>query len=366
MRIDVLNIDGLDRSLEGWRLSRHQSAAASWDEVYTLDLPVNELPSAVLNFQDFTIIEREIFTTPRNHVAWARTSHVDDPLLARVPMALQSPTSNAEHFAAMRREKDQGLSQDEWRRHLPVTSMTSWTTRMSFRDLVKITNYFDYLDGHEVIKPHALSVRFAMVREKLKQVIDKFTGSPTKSDKALAASLKVNFLNEGTIRRRETTTTSGFYLMTIEVPLWLRAQIVRHRPLSFVDDFFFKVIASPNVLELTIETPIVMEIASPREFWRSVLSKRTCWLAQDALAGGQIDPWQQMIAQFGFREEMLPCANGKCPYHGDAALRVSGSDPGVPCPRHMNLNNLDKKDHVEAMKVAARSRDPYWLKEIAQ
>jgi len=362
VRIDILAIDGLDRALEGWRLSRHQAAAATWDEVYTLDLPVNELPSAVLNFRDFTIVEREIFTTPRNHVAWARTSHVDDPLSSRIPISLIS-LANDRSFAAMNREKAAGLSQDEWRRHLPVTSLTSWTTRMSFRDLVKITNYFDYLDGHAAVKSQSLSARFGMVREELRCVIDEFTGSIAKSDVALDKSLRVKFLHEGAIAPRDTVASAGFYLMVLEVPLWLRAQIVRHRPLSFVDDFFSRVISNPDALDLTIETPIRMEIATPIEFWHGVLSKRTCWLAQDSLASGR-DPWQKLIDQFGFRPEMLPCAGGSCPYHGDAALRVSGADPGVPCPRFCNINAIDKAPWREAMLVAARSRHPYWLEEI--
>jgi hypothetical protein len=61
---------------------------------------------------------------------------------------------------------------------------------------------------------------------------------------------------------------------------------------------------------------------------------------------------------------MLPCHDGRCPYAGDAALRVSGADPGVPCPRFCDITGVDKAPFRDRMVVAARSRHPLWLEEI--
>ena len=33
----------------------------------------------------------------------------------------------------------------------------------------------------------------------------------------------------------------------------------------------------------------------------------------------------------------LPCSDGVCPFSGDCEERINHKDPGLPCPRHINL-----------------------------
>lgn len=365
MNITVLSIEGLGAAVEGWRLSRDYSQIPTTSDILTLDLPVNELPTCHLLIDGATIIEREIFMSLRNHVAWARTSHVDDPLEFTVPECFSS--LNALKFnarrEAMKKEKAEGRSQDEWRRHLPIISETSWTTRISYRDLVKLAGYFMRLSVDTAIV-WQLRVRFDDVAKQLGRVLDQFTGDPAESWRAVDTMAKVDFLHKGDVSSPIGVVETGdFFVVTVDVPLWLRAQIVRHRPLSFVDDFYFSVLCDPAVLDITIDAMVRMEIATTKAFWHSVLSKRTCWLAQDQLRGRR-DPWQVIIDQFGFRDDMLPCASGRCPYHKDASLRVSGDDPGVPCPAYCDIYGVDKAPYRDAMREAAKSRHESWMEKI--
>ncbi len=146
-------------------------------------------------------------------------------------------------------------------------------------------------------------------------------------------------------------------------PLWMRAQIIRHRNLGVVDTFYKSVLTNPGVANMNISQPVFMELSSSKDFWNTILSKRTCWLAQDSLTDRR-DLWQDIIDAFGFRADMLPCADGMCHYAKDASLRLTDDDPGVPCPRYCNIEKVDKSAYREDMRIAAKSRHSYWLEEI--
>jgi hypothetical protein len=366
MKIEVLSIEGMSAATTAWRLSRDQSAEVDWREVFTVDVPVNEMPTAHLHFVDMTILEREIFASSRSHVMWARTSHVDDPLLFQAPdeLIVAAPTGFLRDCRRIMTErKAAGASQDEWRENLPVISTTSWTARMSFRDLVKMTGYFNRLAGDQrLVLP--LRRRLSDVTTALGWTIAAFTdGEISTAWEAVRRMQRVDFLHEGDVSFSPRTSTENFHCFTLSVPLWLRAQIVRHRPLSFVDNFFMAVLARPEVLGLTIAAPVGMELSASRSYWRSIMSKRSCWIAQDSLTR-QHDPWQAILDQFGFDEGMLPCADGRCPYAKDASLRLTDADPGAPCPIYMDINHLDKAPRRDEMLLAARSRHPLWVERI--
>ena len=61
-----------------WVDSRHDDGTKLTD-ILKNDLPVNDIPSVVLSITS-TIAEREVITSFTDHVMWARTSRVDDPL----------------------------------------------------------------------------------------------------------------------------------------------------------------------------------------------------------------------------------------------------------------------------------------------
>jgi hypothetical protein len=309
----------------------------------------------------FTILEREVWAAPRNHVVWARTSHVDDPLKFVVPAGLASPRHD-ELRLSMIADRDAGASQDEWRTHLPIVSETAWTTRVSLRDLVKVGEYFNYL-GTKVVDRN-LSTRLVDVSSGIfGVVVEAFEVEPELLGQMRQSYSRVKFLNEEPVAADGASAeTAGHLAFKLRVPIWLRAQIVRHRPLLFVDDFF-DAIVGPRVRDATIGDEVTMELAATRSYWQSVLEKRSCWILQDEIRGKR-DPWQMIIDRFGFSEDMLPCRDGKCPYFQDAKMRLVGLDPGVPCPEYCDIYGVDKAPYKEAMLRAAKSRHPFWLERI--
>jgi hypothetical protein len=361
MNIEILgSTNGMDSAIEAWRYSRDLFGEVNAKELLTLDVPVGEMPSVHLLFEDFTILEREIMTSPRNHVVWARTSHVDDPLEFMIPEEWDDLSGFAEHCRSrMIKEKARGKSQDEWREHLPVISHTSWTARWSYRDLLKMTRYFNYLTGK--VKSDLLQKRFMKVTAELAGVLTEvFTKDPFLTDDVMMKTKVVPFLHEKLLlfTTNRIEAAGSFTTIPLVVPLWLRAQIVRHRPLAFVDDFYAWLTATEIMFE-TISLPIRMELSTTEQYWNSVLSKRTCWIAQDTLSDRK-DPWQEIIDQNGFSPGMLPCADGRCPYAKDAGLRLTDADPGAPCPRYIQLEALDIAPYVEKMRGSLTSRHPYW------
>lgn len=364
MKIEILKAADMTDAAEGWRRSRNLGSEVSWEEVALVDVPVNEFPSVLLSFQDMTIFEREIFTSSRSHVMWARTSHVDDPLKFTVPPELGVDEGFLDQCRMeMRRGKEAGQSQDEWRVHLPVLSHTSWTSRMSFRDLVKMTRYFGYVKDH-VLNP-LLRTRLADVEFALWDVIDECTKNYKVNDAVLATYVMPKYLHEiyMPLRSVDKRETSGFLILWMTVPLWLRAQIVRHRTLIFADDFWRQVVLSPTVTNVTIGESIRMEIATNREVWRSIVSKRSCWLAQDSLSTGT-DKWQEILDKFGWSPEMLPCHDGTCPYSKDASLRLTDADPGAPCPRYLTINGIDQAPYRDRIIAGLVSRHSYWKEQV--
>lgn len=363
MKIEVVDIDDLDQAALGWRWSRNLKEDVTWHHVFDVDVPVNEFPSVLLSLKDMTIFEREIFASPRNHVMWARTSHVDDPLEFVVPEELNVPAWTDMQRSLMDKGKAAGQSQDEWRVHLPIMSQTAWTSRINFRDLVKLTMYIKHVAIQTTATP-LLKRTNNLYREMLK-VIDQFTYDRALTEKVCQAYSPARYLHEGPIvpgpARQET---SGMFVLYMRVPLWLRAQIVRHRNLTFVDNFWRKIVRGSYPEFITINEPIDMEIAATKDVWRSIMSKRSCWIAQDSLKSA-VDPWQKIVDSFGWTPEMLPCHDGKCPYHKDANNRLDPKvDPGAPCPRYLNINNIDQTLYRERIEVGLASRHSYWREQV--
>jgi hypothetical protein len=287
----------------------------------------------------------------------------------------------------MREGKAAGQSQDEWRSFLPVTSLTSWTSRINFRDLVKLTKYFGYLverlpigavGANGGVGNFHVSMRLLDTHEELLKLVDLFTNSRQATERAVRSYSMIKFLHEGEVVARppkeqrdelghfikEPPDETDFLLIPlVGIPLWLRAQIVRHRGILFRDDFFIKVLTHPGALMTSIGEPLTMELAVTKEFWRTIMAKRSCWIAQDTLSTGK-DPWQVIVDQHGWTPDMLPCADGKCPYALDAGLRLTPADPGAPCPRYLTINAIDQGPYLDRIIPALESRHEFWRSQV--
>jgi hypothetical protein len=362
MKIEILSIDGMSLASEAWRLSRDVEKPIEWEDIYTVDSPCNEMPSAFCHFRDFTILEREIFASSRTHVMWARTSFVDAPDKYQVPRDLYPFINHISHLKlkdAMDKGKSAGQHQDEWRRFLPVSAETCFVMRVSYRDAIKYAKYFRYLaDG----KVHLnLRERFRKIARELTELVVQFTGSKDKADKACELMAMPKLLYESEIERiRAITLSDGVIVAGFAVPLWIRAHFVRHRPITIADDFF-QLLLRDDALDMTINYPIEMTVAASEDIWKSLLGKRSCWLTQSTLSKEQ-DPWQIIIDDFfdTLGDQILPCADGVCPYHRDARNRLEGTDPGIPCIRYIQINNLDIEPHRSRIEQALKSRGEFW------
>lgn len=343
MMITVLTMDDLRCAATGWRLSRDVDSHPDPNEIALVDAPVNELPSALLHFQDFMILEREIFASARNHVIWARTSRVDDPRQFNVPSELQIDKARLSHLRSQMVRDAEHYHQDIWRKHLPLSALTSWVARISYRDLVRLANYFDHL----TMQFPNLAERFRSVRDELYEVCQSFTtvNPPFAFTKILFEGQPMSF-NE--------ITTNGFKMISAFVPIALRAQIIRHRGIQFVDNFF-QLMKQPDILERTIGDHVHMELAATNEVWAGIMSKRSCWIAQH-------DLWKPIVERFD--KPLLPCSGGVCPYRADAQLRFTDADPGAPCPVYCELNSIDKGPWLEAMRLEAQDRGAFWREKV--
>lgn len=362
MRINILRLDGMSAASEAWRLSREVDVPVEWAEIAALDCPVNEMPSALIHLENFTILEREIIASNRIHVMWARTSFVDKPDAYQVPQELTHRINLVKHqgfLDSMAAGKAAGLHQDEWRVSLPLIAETSFTCRIGFRDVIKMAKYFNYL-ASSFSAADALVQRFASVAAAFYRLADQFTGSAKETHRVASTMNMACYLHEGEAREYDMKSMGNFYVMGMSIPFWLRAHFIRHRPLSIVDDLFRKVVCNPNVLNLTIAEPIVMEVAASHAFWKTIASKRSCWLTQSTLKTEQ-DPWAKIIERFGDAGvDMLPCFDGKCPQKKDAQLRVEGRDPGCPCPRYMKIEGIDPEPFKDRIDQALASRPEFW------
>jgi hypothetical protein len=367
VKLTVLGFDGMAMAAEAWRLSRDVDSPIQWHDIATIDGPVNEFPSAVVNLSEVTLLEREIFASNRTHVMWARTSFVDSPDKYAVPRDLMPYVDPMTH-AAMRRQmelgKAVGLHQDEWRVHLPLSAATAFSMRISYRDVVKFAKYFEYLSKHVNNKLHS---RLVMIAEKLKDLADLFTGSRELTSKAMSMMAMPKFLCEGPIDDASPIIDAGATVVAnFTVPFWIRAHFIRHRPITVADNLF-AILQRDDVLDLPISHPLIMEVAASKDMWNSLLGKRSCWLTQSTLSAAK-DPWQEIVDEFADRfdadfRQFLPCANDVCSHHRDARNRIEGSDPGVPCPRYHHLNKLDISDFQDRIELALKSRSPFWRDE---
>ena len=146
MKVDIIS---QDTDYEGaktthlarhcWELSRSPDDTTPLETILSIDAPVNEIPSFVLGIE-CTILEREIFASFRDHVMWARTSRVDAPSEFKAPDIFENKYKN--HLTEIRNKIfsaiSDGLIQDEYRMLIPLCSLTSFSTRLSWRGLIKL------------------------------------------------------------------------------------------------------------------------------------------------------------------------------------------------------------------------------------
>ena len=329
-----------------WELSRSPDDTTPLDTILSIDAPVNEIASYVFSVE-CTILEREIFASFRDHVMWARTSRVDSPSEFKAPDIFEN---SYKHILAGKRGKifqkiSEGISQDEYRTIIPLCSLTSFSTRMSWRGLIKLYKMYEHLaeiDGYFFVGLRALE--------------DAFSLSEYAKNYSFADVLPP-------IKDSEKVSERSGPMVTIfqTMPIALRAQVVRHRNFT-IHDNLKEIISDGEPWIKSIGEDMSVSISASSEFWKTVVNKRQCWIAQYGIWGSIIKDAQRFL---DIGEQDLPCADGFCPYTKDAEIRHTDDDPGAPCPIHSKLSGMpvDKK-YLPSIEKEASYRPAFWATHI--
>lgn len=346
-----------------WKHSRPNDIQQPWADVAAIDVPVNELEDFVLEMF-VPIAIREIIFTMRDHVAWARTSRVDNlnewPIYPDMLFFYQPEIKAL--AAIMETKMATGSDQDNFRMLLPLCYMTHFTLKISARSLVKLTQFFakasldyDHVPlvaslfkriGKQLLSAMEDTPYMELARDNRYQPIDLFSKDFTP------------------IVSNTAVVLGGVMVMRVAaVPMALRAQLVRHRPLSIRDNLHTYMYAGG--LARPIADPVDIELAMTVQMAISLVKKRNCWISQDDLWRPVLDTINKALG----RQDaalILPC-NGcnACPIARDNSLRYHGDDPAPPCPIWMKLTKhawANDQQREDAYRFAERRGHSDWWK----
>ena len=125
-----------------------------------------------------------------------------------------------------------------------------------------------------------------------------------------------------------------------------------------------QLISDGDVWAKTIGDEINISISAEINFWKTVINKRQCWIAQYGIWKDVIIGVQEYLS---VSENDLPCWEGFCPYVRDAEIRHTDDDPGAPCPIHSNLTKTPvNKKYLKAIEIEASYRPEFWKKHIKE
>lgn len=350
---------------DAWKHSRPNDKPQNWETVAAIDVPVNEMEDFILEMF-VPIIIRELVFTLRDHVAWARTSRVDN--LNDWPIFGDSLERNRAEYKAlavrMATMMQSGI-QDDFRMCLPLAYMTHFTLKISARSLVKLTQAVADL----ALATHG--VTRIMMEDFYEALMDCMTGTPYKK---LASDKKYQPLELvpkewEPFHEPSAVVLGGMIAMRIPfVPIALRAQLVRHRPISIRDNLHYKL--NDGDLYQPISTHVDVELAMTVQQAISLVKKRNCWISQDDLWFPVLNTINHALGRNN-AALILPC-NGcnHCPIARDNVLRYQEQDPAPPCPIWLAM---EKKTYISDEQTAnarifaeRRSNHLWWRTQIAE
>lgn len=341
-------------SMEAWENSRPNNSPLELGKILSLDLPVNEIPTITL-FIESTILEREIITTLRNHVMWAQTSRVQNILEFEYPDELWEHSTHFEDVREqMINEADNGIRQDSYRRKLPIMSNCKYTVNLSMRDMIHLYKFFCKISKEN---PH---------------LSDIFDSSCTSFYGVLSNVFAINSIHIdsykqrpilNTIERSDSGLVGDTLVINANLPISLRAQLVRHRALH-IQDNLLELMSDKSIMKKDNEMIVNVQVSGLVSDWTEIIRKRSCWIAQ-------YDLWKEILDKaekfLNLGTSGLPCHSGSCPFDGDADARYTKEDPNAPCPIHakLSLKPLSSQQIIECKTQYSLDKRPeFWLKEI--
>ena len=261
-------------NLIAWRLSRPAEKDPSFEEVAAMDLPVNEFDAINLSIES-TILEREIFTTLRNHIMWAQTSRVTNPLKYKMHYLIRDSEFDRKTRSKMVRAS-QSSRQDDYRLELPILSLTEYSISTNPRQLLKIALCFNYLS--EVSASSSVGKIFSESSSDIK----KFLSEIGYNSEICKGYKTPKILFDG-IPDAETKKNGQFMTVTSKLPFSLRAQLVRHRNILFTDDLLEKIKNNTNFWKFKLKDNLTVSITCDADSANEISQKRSCWVAHYGL-----------------------------------------------------------------------------------
>lgn len=356
--IEIKLVSNFDRNgiINAWEHSRPNFARSrsSLVSVFEMDVPANEF--STLTFEVYAPIAiREVICSLRNHVVWARSSRVEDLSKWEVwDGCTETEIANAHLLKTKMDEARANAHQDDFRQHLPMSYMTNFSWQINVRDLVKFAIGL-YDAGTDLTSAFLNSVFLALPEDIYSPSLrDLVSNRAFKPEKIFHQPLR---FGEGAI--------GEFIVVEAAIPLSLRAQLIRHRAIQINDTL--KNIFNRDCLSTPISNPIIVQMCMSVEFAKTLLEKRSCWIAQT-------DLWNSLLGKIAdliggeFFAPPLPCSDGRCRVVPDNELRKANLDPAPPCPR---AAKLEKETMTDAHRVAAfayasnRPFTEFWNKEIS-
>jgi len=363
MKINIVKLNCEDEnetslSLRAWEYSRSPGNTTA-EEIFELNLPVNEMPSAILEIES-TILEREIIVSMRDHNVWARTSRVDDPLKFDIPVIInlgKYKDLKEESISLMTDAKNIGMRQDEYRMLLPLIALTKYTISINLRSLILLRNFFKDLYDTGIYRSNLPPVILLGAYKNLSNVIVKMTGSAN-----LDKYPNINLLP--VLKEKTSGRHGGFITYSGTINFGLRSHLIRHRSV-FMNDNLLEIINSESFDKLTLESKVEINVTSSVEFWTRIVSNRSCWLAHYGMWKGLLDEVSKHIDSD--IDKILPCSCGACPFGADNELRLENKDPNPPCPIYISNNNIvTNKKVIDEMvnQMLEDERPVFWAAEI--
>jgi len=360
MKIKLMNQPDINQNLKAWKNSRPNETRSNFDDIIGLDLPVNEFAQINL-FIESSMIEREIFTTLRNHVMWAQTSRVQNVFEFEVDA--NHPSHLADYYEDIRGEmialSDTGVRQDEYRLKLPLMSLTKYSISTTIRGIVKAAMYFEHLAEETILTDVFRCAANELFSVLFSIGIDRDEVCDYKLHKFLDEELcESDFgINSGS-----SSINDGVIVVSGELPFHLRSQLVRHRGIGIKDNLF-QFLQYESIWEKNMEDKLQVVAYGIESDFKEVVSKRSCWVAHYKIWGNYLNLINKQMG-----ENSLPCAGGHCPFNADAMLRFEGKDPNPPCPIHCNINKLDPTlkqiDEMRILVIADNREMGFWGHQI--
>jgi hypothetical protein len=288
---------------------------------------------------------------------WAQSSRIHDPLKFEIdPNAPEHLEAFYKGVRTSMETRSVHERQDDYRLGLPLLSMTKYSVSISLRMLVKLGNYFDHLAVNTELKDI-----FQVASEEIYQMI-KYLGL----DISIFRKYKPHkILNEHYIKVDGSRRFGSAVVVSGALPFHLRAQLVRHRGISFEDNLF-NLLQSQKVFTSSLRKELHVTIMGSTDSFREILRRRTCWIANYRVWGGFLAKIEEQIGE-GID---LPCTDGTCPYPTDAKIRYEGKEPNPPCPIYCDMERLpitrEQFRAMDQMIDADRRPKRFWDNKMNQ